>query len=182
MGLERGDVILQAAPLIGRRRGLEARELEQRIAALEILVDAFLEHRAEHVPDLGVGRGSLSASRSSSDEHAARHALSDRGKQRTFLDFLARHIERQIGAVDQTAHETQIARQYLGIVGDEDALDVELDAAGAVGIEQVERPRAGNEQQRRVVLPSLGAEMNGQRRLVERRRRCCGRNRCNPPP
>ena len=69
--------------------------------------------------------------------------------------------------VDDAAHEAQKARQDFRLVGDEDALDVELDAAGAVGIEQIERPRAGNEQQRGVILPSLGAEMNGQRRLVE---------------
>jgi hypothetical protein len=146
---------------------LKRASASKRVAALEILVDAFLEHRAERVPDFGEAFGSLSASRSKLGEHAAGHALSDRGEERAFLDLLARDIERQIGAVDEAAHETQIARQDLGFVGDEDALDVELDAALAVGIEQVERPRAGNEQQRRVILPPLGAEMDGGGRLIE---------------
>ena len=109
----------------------------------------------------------MSASRSSSPSTRLGRAFADRGEQRAFLNFLARDIERQIGAVDEAAHEAQIARQDVGVVGDEDALDVKLDAALAVGIEQIERPRAGHEEQRGVVVPALGVEMDGQRRLVE---------------
>ena len=75
-------------------------------------------------------------------ENPAGHALPYRGEERAFLDLFARHVERQVGGIDQPAHEAQIARQNLGLVGDEDALDVQLDAALAIGIEQVERPRA----------------------------------------
>src|SRR4029077_5492031 len=81
--------------------------------------------------------------------------------------FFAGHVERQVGAVDDTAHEAQVARQNIGIIGDEDALDVKLYAAFAVRIKQIERPRARNEQQRGVILPALGAVMNGGGRLVE---------------
>ena len=109
----------------------------------------------------------MSASFSRSPSTRLGDALLDRGEERALLDHLARDVERQVGGIDQPAHEAQIARQDFGVVGDEDALDVELDAALAVGIEQVERPRAGHESERGVLLPALGAEMDGQRRLVE---------------
>ena len=88
-------------------------------------------------------------------------------EQRAFLDHLARDVERQVGGIDEAADEAQIARQKLGLVGDEDAPDIELHAALAVGVEEVERARAGNEGKRGVFLPALGAEMDRQRRLVE---------------
>ena len=165
--LERGDVIVEAAPAVSSRRGLEARQRQQRVAALEVLIDAFLQHRAEGLPDFPISLRLPVGEPFQLAEHAAGGAFPDRGKQRAFLDFFAGDVERQIGAVDQPANETQIARQDLCVVGDEDALDVKLDAALAVGIEQVERPRARNKQQCRVVLPPFGMEMDRQRRFVE---------------
>ena len=100
-------------------------------------------------------------------QHAARRAFADRRQQRAFLNFLAGDIERQIGAVDEAAHEAQIARQNVGIVGNENPFDVELDAAFAIRIEQVERSRAGHEEQAGVVVPAFGVEVDRQCRLVE---------------
>ena len=153
----------------GCRRGgrPESGQREQCIAALEILVDAFLENGTERLPDFGESLRLLVGNPLQFGQDAAGHALSDRGKQRALLNFFTRYIERQIGTIDKAAHEAQIARQDVRIIGDEHALDVKLDAALAIGIEQVERPRAGNEQQRRVILPTLGAVMDGRRRLVE---------------
>ena len=83
------------------------------------------------------------------------------------LDHLTRDIEREVGGIDDPADKAQVAGKNVSIVGDEHAFDVELDAAFAVGIEQIVRPRAGDESERRVFLASLGAEMNGEGRLVE---------------
>ena len=87
---------------------------------------------------------------------------------RIVLQHLARDVERQILAVDHAADEAQIGRQQVGVVGDEDAADVELDLALARRVEQVERLGRRREQQHRVGLPALGAVMQRHRRLVER--------------
>ena len=76
-------------------------------------------------------------------QYAAGNALLDGREQRTFLDHLARHVKRQVGRIDDAAHEAQIARQNLGLVGDEDPLDVELYAPSTFRIEEIERSRAG---------------------------------------
>ena len=84
-----------------------------------------------------------------------------------FLDHLARDVERQVGGIDQPAHEAQIARQDLGVVGDEDALDVELDAALAVGSNRSNGREPGTKASTVIFVPALGAVVDGQRRLVE---------------
>ena len=55
--LQRTNIVLQAAQPFAGRRAVEARQSEQRIAPLEVLVEALLEHGAEILPHLGVGRG-----------------------------------------------------------------------------------------------------------------------------
>ena len=149
-----------------RRRG-EAGDLEQAVAPLRILVQALLDDRAEILPDLGeflrLGLGELAELL----HDAVGDALADRREDRALLDHLARDVERQVGAVDDEAHEAQPARQDVGVLGDEDAPDIELVAPLARRIEQVERPRAGDEGEHRIFVPPLGAPVHGQRRLVE---------------
>src|SRR5262249_28393037 len=77
--LERGDVLFQAAPRAGRPGGLEAAERQQLLAALEILVDPFLQDAAEVVPDLQVRLGLLLGELPEFTEQATRQALRDRG-------------------------------------------------------------------------------------------------------
>ena len=147
--------------------GDEAGDLEQAVAALGVLVQAFLDDRAEMLPDLGellgLGFGELAELL----HDAVGHALADRGEDVAFLDQLARDVERQVGAVDHEAHEAQPAGKEVGVLGDEDAPHIELVAPLARRIEQVERPRAGNEGEHGIFVPPLGAPMQGQRRLVE---------------
>ena len=97
---------------------------------------------------------------------AVGHALADRGEHRALLDHLARDVERQVGAVDDQPHEAQPARQQVGVLGDQHAPHIELVAALAGGIEQVERPRAGDEGEHGIFVPAFGAPVHGQRRLV----------------
>src|SRR3546814_19405608 len=72
-------------------------------------------------------------------QDAVGDALLDGGEDRAFLNHLPRDVERQVVAVDQPAHEAQVARQYLRLVGDEDAADIELHTHGPVRVEQAER-------------------------------------------
>ncbi len=88
-------------------------------------------------------------------DDAGGHRLADLRELRIVLQHLAGDVEREILAVDDAADEAQISRQQIGIVGDEDAADVELDAALARRLEQVERLGRRREQQHGVgVAPS----------------------------
>src|SRR5262249_18165362 len=165
--LGRRAVVLETPPGPRRAGALEATQRQQRVAALEIAVDSFLQHGAEIVPNLDVGFGLLLRELLEIAQHAAGHALSNRRQDGTFLDHLARDVERQVGRIHEAAHKTQIARQYLCFVRDEDALDIKLDAAFAIDIEQVERSRAGNERERGIFLPALGTEMDRNVWLIE---------------
>ena len=71
---------------------------------------------------LGLGVGELAELL----HHAVGHALADRREHVALLDQLARDIERQIGAVDHEAHETQPAGQDVGVLGDQHAAHVKL--------------------------------------------------------
>src|SRR6516225_12081242 len=81
--------------------------------------------------------------------------------------IISRETLRQVGGIDKPAHETEIPRQKLGFVGDEHALDVELDASLAVGVEQIERPRARHEEEGGVFVAAFRPVVDGERGLVE---------------
>ncbi len=95
----------------------------------------------------------------------------------TLLDHFARDIERQIGRVDETTHEAKVPRQKLGLAGDEDALHVELHAALAIGVEEIEGLGARNEGQSGIVVagPRRGNARSAPVRHIARR--CRGKNR-----
>ena len=100
-------------------------------------------------------------------QDATGQRLADLRHLRIVLQHLARDVERQVLAVDHAAHETQIGRRQVGVVGDVDAAHIELHAALAGRIEHVERPARGSKQQHRVGDPALGAVMQRHRGLVE---------------
>jgi hypothetical protein len=141
--------------------------LGRRSAALEILVDAFLDEAAEGVPNLLEGRLVLLGEGFELGEDPARERLADLRHLRIVLQHLARDVERQVLAVHHAAHEAQIGRQELGVVGDVDAAHIELHAALARRIEEIERPGRGGEQQHRIGQPALGLVMQRHGRLVE---------------
>ena len=119
------------------------------------------------LPDLGeffrLGFGELAELL----HHAIGYALADRREHVALLDQFARDIERQIGAVDHEADETQPARKDVGVLRDQHAAHIKLVAPLTRRIEQVERARAWNEGEDRIFVPPLGAPMQGERRLVE---------------
>ncbi len=167
VGLEVGDVVLERARAVtGRRR--EARQGEQLAAALVVFVESFLEDRAEGIPDLDPGLGLLGRRAFHLADHAGRKAIADLHDLRVVLQHLARQVERQVLAVDHAAHEPQIGRQEVGIVGDVDAPHIELHPPLAAGIGQIEGRRGRHEQQHGVGLPALDLVVQGERGLVER--------------
>src|SRR6185295_5261635 len=121
------DILLERT-LLALGRG-EARQAQQFLAALKVLPDAFLDHGAERVPDLYERFRLPLAEAFQLRYHAAGDGLADLGELRIVLQHLARDIERQILAVDHAADEAQIGRQDIGVVGNEDTADIELDLA-----------------------------------------------------
>ena len=126
--------------------------------------------------------GSLAARFSSSADDAAGQRLADLRHLRIVLQHLARDVERHVLAVDDAAHEAQIGRQQLGVVGDVDAPHIELHVALARRVEQVERLARRHEQQHRVGLAPLGLVVQRHRRLVEGAGDDCDRPACSPRP
>src|SRR5262245_9128020 len=93
IGLERGHIVFEAAPRLTAGGGLETRQREQRIAALEILIYTLFEDDAEQLPDLFVGVRLLVAEPLQLGEHTAGGAFADGAQERAFLDLLARNVE-----------------------------------------------------------------------------------------
>ena len=133
-----------------------------------VFVQSFLEDGAESLPDLAVGLRIPGGGAFQFGQDASDQAGPDLTDLRIVLQHLARQVERQVLAVDDAAHEAQIRRQKLGIVGDVDAADVELHPPLARRVGEIERRRARHEQQHRIGLPSLDLVVQRQRRLVER--------------
>ncbi len=69
------------------------------------------------------------------------------------------------------AHEPQIAGHQVGVVADEDAADVQLDATLAGGVVEVERLRCRREQQHRVFAEPFRPVVESEGGVVERPQR-----------
>ena len=67
--------------------------------------------------------------------------------------------------IDDAAHEAQIGRQDFDIVGDIDAFHIELLAAMALRIIEIEGPFTRHIEQHGVFVPPLGPVMDGDRRV-----------------
>ncbi len=172
-----------------------AQQSGQLLAVGEVFAQAFLEHRAEfgvegrvlarvlrgggfvflthhvgHAVGAFCGGWRLVLLRQifQHGQHAAGVALADGLHVAAFLQQLAADVERQVGRVDHALDPAQVRRhQAFGLVHDEDALDVELDARLVVAVPEVHRRLGRDEQQLRV----LGAALHpvvapGQRRLL----------------
>ena len=150
------------------RRGAKAREPQERVLLLSVLIQPLLQHGAEIVPKLGVFAGRFARLARQFGEEAAGQLLADLGRHRVRLKHLAADVEWQVLAVDDAAQESQIGRQKFGpFVGDEDAPDIEPEAALALRVEQVERLHRRHEEQIGVFEHSFGLTVQGQPRLVE---------------
>ena len=90
----------------------------------------------------------------------------DAGEHAVLLQDFAADVERKVFAVDDAANEAQILRQkLLGVVHDEDALDVELYAALVFGLVEIERSLGGNVEERGVLQAAFGPGVEPEERI-----------------
>jgi hypothetical protein len=101
-------------------------------------------------------------------QHALGAAFADGLDGAAFLQQLARDVERQVGRIHHALDEAQVGgHQRLGVVHDEDALDVELHARGLVAVEHVHGRLGRDEEQLRVLGRAFHAVVRGgQRRFA----------------
>ena len=172
---------LHAADVVGERDDLfrrvelgrgKAQQAGDLVLVGEVLAHAFLQHLAEGLPELGVPLlvGGLVAVGQALEQR--QHLLCAAGADGVdvlgFLQDLARHVERQVGRIDHAAHEAQVGRhQLLGVVHDEDALHVELDAVLGAAVPQVEGGVLRNVEQVGVFVAALDARVRPRQRVLE---------------
>ncbi len=89
-------------------------------------------------------------------EHAARDRAPDGLHFGILLQQLARHIERQVGGIDDALDEAQVQRQeLLGVVQDENAFDVQPEPARRRAVIEIEWRLGRQVQERRVLAPAF---------------------------
>ena len=158
----------------------KAQELGQTLAVGKVFAQAFFQHRAKGGVELAVfaffglvfgidhvGHGVIASSRLvfvvlgqvfQHSQHALGRAFADGFDVAAFLQQLAADVERQIGRINHAFDKAQVARQQrLGVVHDEDALDVQLDAGLFVAVPQVKRRFGRNVEQLGVFGVALDA-------------------------
>ncbi len=92
----------------------------------------------------------------------------DAGEDAILLQDLAADVERKILAVDDAANEAQVLRQeLLGVVHDEDAFYVKLDAGLVLGLVEIERGLGGDVEERGVFETAFGLGVEPEERIFE---------------
>ena len=163
--LEIGEIFLERAERVTMGGG-EAGERQEIVLALAILVEPFLEGGAECLPDFEIGFGLVFGLTGEFGDDFAGDCLADLGELDVVLQHFAGDVERQVLAVDNAADEAQIIRHERGVVGDENAADIEFHAVLEAGIVEIERADRGHEQHDGVGLPPLGLVMQREGGLV----------------
>ena len=161
--------IFHAANVVGKRdvffrrigmRRSKAQQFGDAFLVSKILADAFFEDTAELLPEAGIfflfGRLFTVGQSFKQAQHFLDAAAANRFDVLRFLQNFARDVERQIVRIDDAAHEAQIQRhQFFGIIHDEHAAHVQLDAVARVAVPQVKGRVLRNIKQLRVFLPPL---------------------------
>ena len=104
--------------------------------------DAFLQDRAEIVPEFCVARGILGTG-FQLGQHAVGYGAADAGQHRRGLQHFAAYVQRQVLGIHHAHHEAQELGQDLGVAGDEHAAHVQAHVAVAVIVQRIERTAAG---------------------------------------
>ena len=156
------DILVEGEPALAALHGLEAREWQQLVLLLGVLVEPFLQHRAEVLPERRVLLGCLLGPLGEVGEDPLDQPGANLRQDRVVLQGLAADVEREIGRIHHAPHEAEIGRQQpLALVGDEDPPDIEPDAVPAHRVEQVEGPGVGHEEQGGVLDPPFGVQVDG---------------------
>ena len=142
--------------------GLEADQVEQRLAIGEVAVKTLPSAAGcTRADELEIQLGLIGRNALQFGENLLDAGRPDTGEDAILLQDLAAHIQRKVFAVDDAADEAQILRQkLLGVVHDEDALDVELDSGLVFSLVEIERSLRRDIEERSVVETSfrLGVE------------------------
>ena len=120
-------------------------------------VEAFLQHHAEFAPP-GVVLGSILVGHVLQGiEHLLDDVLTDVGDDFVVLQNFTGYVQRQVFAIDHTAHKTQPRRQQvLTVVHDKDFLHIELQAMQSIVVPDVERSLGRNVNQAPKFLGTFG--------------------------
>jgi len=141
------DVVLEGGDLVEGLGGVEAEELGELGTVLSVLVDTELEVLAEGsvelVELLAVLSDLVEELKGLLDD-----VLLDDLHDLVLLKSLTGQVEGKILRVDNTLDEREpLGNEVGGIVGDEDAANVELDVVlGLLGLEEIEGSALGNEE------------------------------------
>ena len=163
-------IIVQRNGLIGAVAlgGGKAAQSAEAFLVVLILAQAFLEHLTKLLPEFGIVLGTIAGEVFQHAQHLLRAAFADRLDVTAFLENFTRDIERQVVGIDHPAHEAQIHRhELLGVIHDEHALDVELDATTLVAVPQVKGRVPGHKQQLGVLAAAFHPAVRPGERILE---------------
>src|SRR5580658_4927249 len=149
----------------GRRLGDD--EVEELVLVLDVEAEKpFFEHRTELRPELEVLLRALLLHLLEHREHTLDELLADDLDLPIFLQDLARDVQRQVVRVDHPLDEAHVLReQFLALVHDENAFDVERDAALHLRAVEIERRLRGDVEQRVRFDGALHPDRNRAERL-----------------
>src|SRR5688572_5198303 len=156
------DVFLVAAV-----RRCKPQQWQELLAIAMVFGQAFLEDGAELIPEALVLAGVVLGQPGQEVEHAAREGAAHGLDFAVGLQQLARDVEWQVRRVQHALHEAQVqGQELLGVVHDEHAAYVQLQAAGAVALPQVEGRGRRDVDQAGVVALALDAVVRPGQRLA----------------
>src|SRR6202042_3083634 len=146
--------------------GLEADQFKQYLAVGEVAVETFLEWAIVLSDELRVLLGAAGGEGFQFGEDLFDAGGLNAGEDLVLLQDLARDVERKVFGVDDAADEAEILREeLLGVVHDEDALDVELDAGLVVGLVEIQGSLGWNVEESSVLKGAFGASVEPEERI-----------------
>ena len=143
-----GDGLLAAGVVGALMSRIETQQLEDGLAVGVVLHWAFLQHHAEVLPHLGIFLAVFLRHFGQMGQDPLGDAGADGVNGLVGLQDLAGDVQGQVVGIDHAANETQITgHQLFGVVHDEHALHVQLDAVHVVPIPEVEGRLLGQVEQ-----------------------------------
>ena len=121
----------------------EAQQREDLVLVGVVLRQAFLQDRAEFLPEYRVLLGLVLHQLGQHVEHALGEATADGIDFRILLQQLTRHVQRQVARVDDAFYEAQVLwQELLGVVHDEDAAHIKFaDLVSGIALPQPSKRR-----------------------------------------
>ena len=148
------DVVVQGDVLsfiAGMSRG-KAQQPGDFLAVAEVFCRAFFQNGAELVPEALVFITLFLGQLRQHVQHPLGHGSADALHSAVVLQDFPRYVQGQVVGIDHTLGKTQVQRQeLLGVVHDEYALNIQLQATGCFAVIQVKRRTLRDIQQAGVV-------------------------------